>query len=220
MKKLTASIIGLILCTSPVLASAKDTCCLSKDELLNQIKNQVEDSVNKISLEELLNKFDGCLNLPEIPGKPETEKPENSTPSLPEEKPENTPNEETSFEIQVLNLVNIERTQRGLSPLSYSYELEAVAKAHSNDMAQRNYFSHNSPEGKTPFDRIKNAGISYKSAGENIAAGQKTPEEVVNGWMNSSGHRANILNSNYTKMGIGVVYGGSYGIYWTQLFTG
>ena len=105
MKKLTASIIGLILCTSPVLASAKDTCCLSQNNLLNQIKNQVEGSVNKISLEELLNKFEGCITLPEIP---ETEKPENSTPSLPEEKPENTPNEETSFEIQVLNLVNIE----------------------------------------------------------------------------------------------------------------
>lgn len=221
MKKLTASIIGLILCTSPVIASAKDTCCLSKDELLNQI----EGSFDKISFEELLNKFGGCINIPGIPGKPgtelpEIELPENNLPSLPENKPENTPDEENSFEFQVLNLVNKERTQRGLSPLNYSYELEKVAKAHSLDMASRNYFSHNSPEGKTPFDRIKNAGISYNSAGENIAAGQKSPEEVVNGWMNSPGHRANILNSNYTKMGIGVIYGGSYGIYWTQLFTG
>ena len=125
-----------------------------------------------------------------------------------------------SYELQVLNLVNEQRANYGLPALNYSTELEAVAYSHSKDMAQNNYFSHTNLAGKSPFDRIKAAGISYRSAAENIAAGQKTPQEVVNAWMNSQGHRANILNSSVTKMGVGIYSGGSYGIYWTQLFIG
>lgn len=125
-----------------------------------------------------------------------------------------------SYEQQVLELVNEQRTNYGLAPLSYSKELEAVAYAHSKDMAQNNYFSHTNLSGQSPFDRIHAAGISYRSAAENIAAGQKTPQEVVSAWMNSAGHRANILNSSVTKMGVGIYSGGSYGIYWTQLFIG
>ena len=125
-----------------------------------------------------------------------------------------------SYEQQVLELVNEQRANYGLAPLSYSKELEAVAYAHSKDMAQNNYFSHTNLSGQSPFDRIHAAGISYRSAAENIAAGQKTPQEVVSAWMNSAGHRANILNSSVTKMGVGIYSGGSYGIYWTQLFIG
>ncbi len=125
-----------------------------------------------------------------------------------------------SYEQQVLELVNEQRANYGLAPLSYSKELEAVAYAHSKDMAQNNYFSHTNLSGQSPFDRIHTAGISYRSAAENIAAGQKTPQEVVSAWMNSAGHRANILNSSVTKMGVGIYSGGSYGIYWTQLFIG
>jgi len=125
-----------------------------------------------------------------------------------------------SYEQQVLELVNEQRANYGLAPLSYSKELEAVAYAHSKDMAQNNYFNHTNLSGQSPFDRIHAAGISYRSAAENIAAGQKTPQEVVSAWMNSAGHRANILNSSVTKMGVGIYSGGSYGIYWTQLFIG
>jgi len=125
-----------------------------------------------------------------------------------------------SYELQVLNLVNEQRANYGLSALKYSTVLEAVAYSHSKDMAQNNYFSHTNLSGQSPFDRMRAAGISYRSAAENIAAGQRTPQEVVNAWMNSAGHRANILNSSVTEMGVGIYSGGSYGVYWTQLFRG
>ncbi len=85
-------------------------------------------------------------------------------------------------------------------------------------MAAKNYFSHTGLDGRSPFDRMRDAGYSYSSAAENIAAGQPTPAAVVNGWMNSEGHRANILNCKLTQIGVGVARGGSYGIYWTQVF--
>ncbi len=237
MKKLTSSIIGIILCTSPVFASASTVNCPTKEEILNKLKNEINITENDItylkslSLKDLLNKL-GCLTGGiEIPkpdfdiNKPQA--PENNTPEIPDvdipgdnNSGESIPEADKSFELQVLDLINEERTSRGLSALKYSEELSKVARAHSADMANRGYFSHNTPEGLTPFNRIKNAGISYKTAGENIAAGQKTPEAVVEAWMNSDGHRANILNASYTETGIGLKYGGSYGIYWTQLFKG
>ena len=85
-------------------------------------------------------------------------------------------------------------------------------------MKNNNYFSHTSPTYGTPFDMIKSAGISYNTAGENIAKGQKSAEAVFNAWMNSQGHRANILNSRFTQMGIGVTSGSSK--YWSQMFIG
>ena len=87
-------------------------------------------------------------------------------------------------------------------------------------MAVNRYFSHQSPTYGSPFDMLKKFGVSYRSAGENIAAGQRTPQEVMNAWMNSSGHRANILNKNYTELGVGYYKGGSYGHYWVQTFVG
>ena len=93
-----------------------------------------------------------------------------------------------------------------------------VAQIKANDMKSNNYFSHTSPTYGSPFDMIKQFGISYKTAGENIAKGQKTPEAVVNAWMNSEGHRANILNSNYTQMGLGYTANGV--VYWCQMFIG
>ena len=120
---------------------------------------------------------------------------------------------------EVLELVNKYRRQNGLSEVVLDKNLSTVAYMHSKDMAQNNFFSHTNLKGESPFDRIKNFGISYRAAGENIAAGQRTPEEVMNSWMNSDGHRANILTKNYNKMGVGIYYGGSYGVYWTQNFT-
>lgn len=142
------------------------------------------------------------------------------TPTTPQEPAETPAQNIGNYQAEVLRLVNEQRANYGLSALSYSTQLEAVAYAHSKDMAQNNYFSHTNLSGQSPFDRMKAAGISYRSAAENIAAGQKTPQEVVNAWMNSAGHRANILNSSVTKMGVGIYSGGSYGIYWTQLFIG
>lgn len=120
----------------------------------------------------------------------------------------------------VLSLVNAEREKQGLSSLTLSDKLTAVANEKARDMAENNYFSHTSPTYGSPFQMLQQYGIRYRSAGENIAAGQRTPEEVMQSWMNSSGHRANILNSSYTEIGIGYYAGGSYGTEWVQLFTG
>ena len=121
----------------------------------------------------------------------------------------------TAYEQEVIRLVNEIRAENGLKPLTYDWELGRVARYKSQDMKDNNYFAHNSPVYGTPFQMIRNFGISFRSAGENIARGYATPQAVVNGWMNSSGHRANILNANYTKIGVGYVADGRY---WTQMF--
>ena len=121
----------------------------------------------------------------------------------------------TSYEQEVIRLVNEIRAENGLKVLTYDWELARVARYKSQDMKDNKYFSHTSPVYGTPFQMIKNFGISYRSAGDNLAKGYATPQAVVNGWMNSSGHRANILNANYTHIGVGYVSGGNY---WTQMF--
>ncbi|WP_315168049.1 CAP domain-containing protein [Metaclostridioides mangenotii] len=121
---------------------------------------------------------------------------------------------------EVVDLVNVERSKAGLSPLTLDSEISSVATKKSQDMIDNNYFDHNSPTYGSPFDMMKKFGISYKTAGENIAMGQKSPKEVVNAWMNSEGHRKNILNANFSKIGIGVAQKGNGAIYWTQMFVG
>lgn len=120
----------------------------------------------------------------------------------------------------VLKLVNEERSKQGLKSLKLSNKLTQIANTKAQDMAVKNYFNHTSPTYGTPFEMLQHFGVSYRSAGENIAAGQKSPQEVMNAWMNSSGHRANILNSSYTELGVGYYSGGSYGTEWVQLFIG
>jgi uncharacterized protein YkwD len=122
-----------------------------------------------------------------------------------------------AFEQQVLDLVDQRRTGAGCGALRDDAKLTTAAREHSADMADRGYFDHNSPDGATPWDRIKAAGYADPSA-ENIAAGQPTPADVVTAWMNSEGHRANILNCSSKAIGIGFWRGGSYGTYWTQDF--
>jgi uncharacterized protein YkwD len=125
---------------------------------------------------------------------------------------------ELNLAAQVLVLVNQERANNGgLPPLVNNAAMAQVAYDHSWDMQNRSFFSHTNPGGADPFDRMAGAGISYSNAGENIAMGYATPADVMTGWMNSSGHRANILNVNYTEIGIGVREG-SGGPWWTQLF--
>lgn len=122
-----------------------------------------------------------------------------------------------AFESEVIRLVNEQRAQNGLKPLTANWELSRVARYKSQDMVDNRYFSHTSPTYGTPFQMMKAFGLSFRTAGENIAYGQRTPQAVVNAWMNSSGHRANILNASYTQIGVGYV---SSGHYWTQMFMG
>lgn len=132
----------------------------------------------------------------------------------------NIPTQNTSvaaYEKEVVRLVNVERAKQGLSPLEHDWQLSRVARYKSEDMQKNKYFSHTSPTYGSPFNMMKNFGISYRTAGENIAKGYRTPAAVVEGWMNSPGHRANILNSSFTHIGVGYVQNGSY---WTQMFVG
>jgi uncharacterized YkwD family protein/spore coat assembly protein SafA len=122
-----------------------------------------------------------------------------------------------NYESEVIRLVNDIRSQNGLKPLATNWELSRVARYKSQDMANNKYFSHTSPTYGSPFDMMRSFGITYRTAGENIAYGQRTPKEVVDAWMNSSGHRAKILNASYTQIGVGYVSNGNY---WTQEFIG
>lgn len=169
----------------------KDT----KVETPNNSNNNTEDNINEKPVE--------------------TEKP------IEKEKPVKKPNitnETQAIELEVVKLVNEERKKAGLAPFTHSQELSKVARVKSQDMADKNYFSHNSPTYGDPFTMMKNFGINYRTAGENIAKGYQSPQSVVNGWMNSPGHRANILNPNFGTIGVGyVIKNGT--TYWTQMFT-
>ncbi|WP_409276205.1 CAP domain-containing protein [Neobacillus sp. SCS-31] len=116
---------------------------------------------------------------------------------------------------QVIDLTNVQRQQNGLPPLKADTKLSGVALKKSQDMQQKNYFSHTSPTYGSPFDMMRDFGVTYTSAGENIAMGQRTPEEVVQAWMNSEGHRKNILNRDFTHIGVGFEQSGYH---WTQMF--
>ncbi|MBE3570892.1 MAG: hypothetical protein IMW92_12505 [Bacillales bacterium] len=120
-----------------------------------------------------------------------------------------------AYEQQVVDLTNKERAKYGLPPLKIDPTLSKMAREKANDMAVHHYFSHTSPTYGSPFDMMKQYGIQFTAAGENIAEGQRTPAEVVNDWMNSEGHRANILNKDYTHIGVGYVENGNI---WTQEF--
>jgi len=158
----------------------------------------------------------------------EPEEPVNETPVEPEEpiEEEQPSNDEgnsnvdsiSAIEKEVVRLVNIERQKNGLSALEIDTELSNIARLKSQDMAEKGYFSHTSPTYGSPFDMMKQFGIRYSYAGENIAKGQSSAESVVNAWMNSEGHRANILSPNFTKIGVGYYKGNNGSPYWTQMF--
>lgn len=124
-----------------------------------------------------------------------------------------------AFQKQVIDLVNKERASAGLSALAENNDLNNVATLKSEDMVKLNYFSHTSPTYGSPFDMMTQFNIHYTAAGENIAYGQSTPEEVMNGWMNSAGHRANILNTNFTQIGVGIAQKANGQYVWTQEFS-
>ena len=179
-----------------------------------------------------------CLGeLPQVPASDEerpapdegTPAPDEGTPAPDEETPapdEGTPapdKEQTTggvisaYEAEVIRLVNEIRRQNGLGELTASAELSHVARLKSQDMHDKGYFDHTSPTYGSAFDMLRSFGISYRTAGENIAYGYSTPQAVVDAWMNSSGHRANILNASYTQIGVGHEQDGNY---CTQIFVG
>ncbi|MFH8788344.1 CAP domain-containing protein [Streptomyces roseoverticillatus] len=119
---------------------------------------------------------------------------------------------------EVTALTNAERAAAGLRPLAADHRLAAAAQAHSDDMVARDFYAHTSPEGSEPWDRARAAGAPHPGIGENIACGQRGAAEVVQGWMNSPGHRANILKPDFAYIGVGYATGSRAGTYWTQLF--
>jgi uncharacterized protein YkwD len=126
----------------------------------------------------------------------------------------------SEYQAEVLRLVNVERAAVGLSPLEADLTLMQAAQIRADETVQ--LFSHTRPNGESCFTVLSELGISYRSCGENIAAGFSTPEQTVNQWMNSEGHRANILNPSFTHLGVGYVNrsGTQYRNYWTQMFVG
>jgi len=149
------------------------------------------------------------LNLPSATSTPSVP----STPSTP-----SGSTDITSLENEVVRLVNVERAKAGVPAIVQNSEVGRVARIKSEDFVKNNYFSHTSPTYGSPFDMLKSFGITFTAAGENIASGQKTAADVMNSWMNSSGHRANILNSTYNKIGVGVAKDSDGSLYWTQMF--
>ncbi|MGM0881988.1 MAG: CAP domain-containing protein [Bacillota bacterium] len=141
--------------------------------------------------------------VPTTPAKPSTGNTNTGSPSL------------GAFQSQVIDLVNQERAKAGLPAVKSDALLTKVATEKARDMDVNNYFSHTSPTYGSPFDMMRQFGVTYSYAGENIASGQRTPQEVMTAWMNSSGHRANILGKNFTKIGVGYVNGE-----WVQMFIG
>lgn len=157
---------------------------------------------------------------------PETDVPEVNIPgndnSENDSTEENTPETDSStgehaFIKEVVNLVNAERAKEGLSPLTIDTRVQAAAQVRAKECEQ--LFSHTRPNGTSFSTALKEQNVSYRSAGENIAWGQKTPQEVVTAWMNSSGHRANIMNANFTTIGVGYYENARGTDYWCQLFT-
>jgi len=126
----------------------------------------------------------------------------------------------TNFETELLKLTNLERRKVGLAPLKLSSKLTKAAQSHAEDMANKNYFSHTGKNGSTMADRTKATGYKYSFLGENLAAGRATPEGTIRQWMNSTGHRANILNANFTEIGFGYATAPNsrYRHYWVQVF--
>jgi uncharacterized YkwD family protein len=143
-------------------------------------------------------------------------KPEPVTPAKPAQQ---TPSTQgiSATEQKVIDLTNAERRKAGLKDLVGDTKLSSVARTKSNDMQKNGYFSHTSPTYGSPFDMMRDFGVTYSTAGENIAQGQRTPEEVVRAWMNSEGHRKNILNGAFTHIGVGHDTTGNH---WTQMFIG
>lgn len=222
MKKLLSTAAAVALTVSLLTAPASASCrgkalagSLLKQALRNRICGGEICSIDPGA---------ACPNLGWLfkpnTSQPGVNQPGTSQPDIPVQTPDVPQEGEDgilAFESEVAALVNDVRAQYGLSALTINQELCQVARYKSQDMAEKGYFAHESPTYGSPFQMMQTFGISYQTAGENIAYGQRTPQAVVDAWMNSSGHRANILNSSYTQIGVGFY---ADGYYWTQMFIG
>lgn len=165
----------------------------------------------------------GKLKIPfELPiqipiSEPEESIPQTQEPIVPQETNQETEISVSDYEAEVVRLVNEIRAENGLNTLSINQQLTNLARMKSQDMHDKHYFDHTSPTYGSPFDMMHSFGITYRAAAENIAKGQSTPKEVVDAWMNSAGHRKNILGASYTQIGVGYLANGNY---WTQMFIG
>ena len=178
---------------------------------LENIKSRLDELCGQLNGNTTTITFPGC-NLPE--NKPETTPPSEDT-NTPESKPETTPpsedtntpenkpeaDKELTFAEQVVELVNQERTKAGLSAVTLDQNIASAALVRAKEIETS--FSHTRPNGSKFSTALTEQGVTFKGAGENIAWGQKSPEAVIQAWMNSEGHRANILNKNFTKIGVG-----------------
>jgi uncharacterized protein YkwD len=201
-----ATIAAALLLSLPLKDSI--TKSTQNSRIANSLTNQVEWVNNKLSPV-----FDKAINqtINQLTIHPES----NESVKLPFT--DKHPIERPDLEAEMLKLVNEERTKRGLGILKPDPALAIVARNHSRDMFARGYFAHISPEGKSPFDRMKDAHVSFLSAGENLALAHSL-SIAHNGLMNSPGHRANILNASYGRLGIGILDGGYYGLMISQEF--
>lgn len=194
---------------------------------LENIKNRLDELCGQLNGNTTTITFPGC-NLPE--NKPETTPPSEDT-NTPESKPETTPpsedtntpenkpeaDKELTFAEQVVELVNQERTKAGLNAVTLDQNIASAALVRAKEIETS--FSHTRPNGSKFSTALTEQGVTFKGAGENIAWGQKSPEAVMQAWMNSEGHRANILNKNFTKIGVGYYQNAAGRNFWTQLFT-
>ena len=194
---------------------------------LENIKSRLDELCGQLNGNTTTITFPGC-NLPE--NKPETTPPSEDT-NTPESKPETTPpsedtntpenkpeaGKELTFAEQVVELVNQERTKAGLSAVTLDQNIASAALVRAKEIETS--FSHTRPNGSKFSTALTEQGVTFKGAGENIAWGQKSPEAVIQAWMNSEGHRANILNKNFTKIGVGYYQNAAGRNFWTQLFT-
>ncbi|MCM3569831.1 CAP domain-containing protein [Neobacillus mesonae] len=223
---LTIAAAAALMMTSPAVNKAEAATTSNKVNVY-QYSNMGE--FNSF-LEQLYSRYG--LTVPKLTtaeqGTSQTKQPVKKETAEPSQQPQNTASPQepvktqttngiSAYEQKVVDLTNQERAKNGLRDLKVDVELSKMAHEKSRDMSANGYFDHTSPTYGSPFDMMKQYGISYRYAGENIAMGQKTPEEVVKAWMNSEGHRKNILSPNFTHIGVGYV---SQGNYWTQEFIG
>ena len=231
-RKLISGILALMLLLSASVpahaAECQNACRTDRNDLLEQLICRYTgacgmDTEQRIDWNALMRRW-----LARTPAEPEQsaeperpvepEKPaEQEKPVEQEVPPAGVDASVRAYEREVVRLVNEERAKHGLAALTEDESLSDLARRKSQDMRDNGYFDHNSPTYGSPFQMMKSFGITYRTAGENIAMGYRTPEAVVNAWMNSPGHRANILNASYTTIGVGYVAAGNY---WTQEFIG
>jgi uncharacterized protein YkwD len=197
----------------------------NSDDLKAKLQ-QMGYNCDNINFNDINKYFNNCQNsgngtttptTPTTPAPTTPTTPDPTTPTTPAPTTPTTPTTNKTFTQQVVDLVNAERAKEGLSPLTVDTSVEKAANVRAKEIQSN--FDHTRPNGSSFSSALKEQGVNYRGAGENIAWGQRTPQEVMTAWMNSPGHRANIMNKSYTHIGVGNLQNGSGTQYWVQLFT-